>query len=372
MLSKPKIAYLMHVDWDWIKQRPHFLYEGLTEYYQVDLFYIYKLIDTLKKCEKNSRNVELDYKVFKLKKLPYSGKIRAFRKVERIINWKSIRCIEEYDYLWITSPIILDFLPLSLLKGKVVIYDCMDDFLSFYNNPQTIGRMKCLEWSLVSHSQLIITSSNYLFNKVISSYGEYMKTIPSVVNNGISSELLDSIKIGNSIKTFHSSPIYYKIMYIGTVGEWVDFDLILEVLYRIPQVKFTMVGPIDTKIPSHSRLEFIGAVKHEKLIEYATTADAFIMPFIINELVRSVDPVKIYEYIFFYKPIISIRYSEMDKFMPFVHLYSNEGQLMDLITNLIQGNLKMYSREDSIQFLYQNTWDARCKQIVAALEGVKK
>ena len=39
-----------------------------------------------------------------------------------------------------------------------------------------------------------------------------------------------------------------------------------------------------------------------------------IMPFKLNELVKSVDPVKLYEYINYNKPIISIFYQEIKRY----------------------------------------------------------
>ena len=36
-----KILYVMHVDWDWIKQRPHFLAEQLSLHFDVRVIYAF-------------------------------------------------------------------------------------------------------------------------------------------------------------------------------------------------------------------------------------------------------------------------------------------------------------------------------------------
>ena len=46
------------------------------------------------------------------------------------------------------------------------------------------------------------------------------------------------------------------------------------------------------------------------------------MPFILNELIESVDPVKLYEYINFEKNIICIKYDEILRFKDFVYFYN--------------------------------------------------
>ena len=36
-----KILYVMNVEWNWIKQRPHFIAEGLSKNYHVEVLYRY-------------------------------------------------------------------------------------------------------------------------------------------------------------------------------------------------------------------------------------------------------------------------------------------------------------------------------------------
>ncbi|AYB41925.1 hypothetical protein [Paenibacillus lautus] len=371
MSKKPKIAYLMHVDWNWIKQRPHFLYEELTFYYNVDLFYIQNIYTRRYIKVNNSRNVYNYSKINFLKKLPLSGRFKELQMIEKLINYKTVASLQNYDYIWVTSPIILDFVTLDEFEGKIVIYDCMDDFLGFYSGTSTVGRLKKLEVDLVNRADYIFTSSNYLRKKMELSYEREMKVSPYLIGNGISRTLFNQEVFQNisQVKP-NRTDCLWNLMYIGTIGEWINFDIIIMVLQQIPDVKFTMVGPIDTRVPQHSRIEYTGPIKHEELMTYASLADAFVMPFKVNELVRSVDPVKIYEYILFGKPIFSIEYGEMYKFLPFVNLYSGEKDLLNLVRDLQDDEIKVLSREESLSFLKQNTWSVRAEQIVSILEGV--
>lgn len=368
-----KIAYLMHVDWNWIKQRPHFLYEELTLYYNVDLYYIQKIYNRTSNKVNNSRDVYSSSKINTLKKFPFSGRFRNIRFVEKLINRKSILSLKSYDYIWITSPIILDFVSPDNFQGKIVIYDCMDDFLGFYSGMNGIDRLKQLEIDLVKRSDVIFTSSSYLKGKMKSIYRDELKGTPLLVNNGISSTLLKKGDMNDSaIINMSKSVKLLNLMYIGTIGDWIDFDTIISMLQQNPGVKFTMIGPVDTNVPRHSRIDYVGALKHDQLATYANLADAFIMPFKLNELVRSVDPVKIYEYIFFNKPVLAIDYGEMHKFLPFVNLYTNEEGLLKLVRDLLNNKIETYSREVALSFLDHHTWSARAKQIVSLLEGVSK
>lgn len=364
-----RISYLMHVDWGWIKQRPHFLYEELTKYFRVDLFYIEKLYGNKNRL-KNCRNVNSKSNVLKIRKLPLSGKHPILRDIEKLINFPSYRLLKSYDYVWITSPLLLDFVPRKFLDGKVIIYDCMDDFLGFYEGDSRIDRLRELEVDLVQNADIVFTSSAYLKQKLISSYSSYLKSPPIVINNGISTTLFaDKEVISRDEQVIVREEHITNLMFIGTVGDWIDFELIISLLEQIPYLIFTIIGPIETKVPAHSRINYIGVVEHSKIRYYADLADAFIMPFKLNELVRAVDPVKIYEYIYFRKPILAIDYEEMHKFLPFVLLYSSEEEVVHFLIKIRAGEYQQHSEESIMNFLNKNTWNVRCREIADILKG---
>ncbi len=370
MPTKSKMAYLMHVDWNWIKQRPHFLYEELTRYYSVDLFYIDKLYGNEAGGNWNSRDVFSESKVRTLKKLPMSGRFKGLRMIEGVMNRSIHQSLKQYDYIWITSPLLLDFISLSQLEDKIVIYDCMDDFLGFYSGEPRLDRLRHLEVRLVTRADRVITSSEYLKNKMINFYRAYLTLEPIVVNNGISPSIMKKDEKASYLRSEGNKPDLLNLMYIGTIGKWMDFDLIVRVLDQVPESMFTLVGPVETKVPSHPRIRCAGTVKHDQLPEVAQTADALVMPFVLNELVRAVDPVKMYEYIYFNKPILAIDYAEMQKFKAFVHLYSEERDLINLVKKVRDNKIERYSHMDAINFLQNNTWENRCQDIVRILEGV--
>jgi len=55
------------------------------------------------------------------------------------------------------------------------------------------------------------------------------------------------------------------------------------------------------------------------------------VPFEIDEKIKAADPGKIYGYINFNKPIISIYYEELDYFSSFLYFYNNVEELLNLI-----------------------------------------
>lgn len=352
------MAYFMHVHWDWIKQRPHFLYEELTKYFNVDLFFIDPILNRKNNVTKNSRLTYSESSIYGLTKLPYSSKFEFLRYLERMLNNRKIQ--DCYQYIWITSPIILQFLPRERLNNKMVIYDCMDNFLEFSSIKRKINKYYKLESELIKHSNFIFTSSQTLKEELLRNYQSALQVEPVCVNNGISSALVEKFSTVNHTEKKE----IFNLTYIGTISDWFDIELIYLVLDKFEDIKVTLVGPIEISLASHPRLEITGPVVHEELHIYAQKSDAFIMPFILNDLILSVDPVKIYEYMLFSKPIISINYREMGKFKPFVHLYKDYDEALSVIQNVKdKRHDNNFTKEEVINFLSKNTWGNRARQI---------
>ena len=114
----------------------------------------------------------------------------------------------------------------------------------------------------------------------------------------------------------------------------------------------------------HSRIFMEGTIEHSQLGNITREYACFVMPFIVDETVRYVDPVKLYEYISFGKCIISIRYLEVERFNDYVYLYSTPEEYMQLLRGLKEkGFPPKYSRLQQMAFLEENSWKNRFRQL---------
>jgi teichuronic acid biosynthesis glycosyltransferase TuaH len=80
------------------------------------------------------------------------------------------------------------------------------------------------------------------------------------------------------------------------------------------------------------------------------------MPFVVDDLVRSVNPVKIYEYIYFDKPILSIYYPGLERFKKFIDFYINKEECVSIIEKCLISSTKKYSAFEREIFFLENTW----------------
>lgn len=365
-----KITYLMHVHWNWIKQRPHFIAEGLSEYFDTTVYY---------NKEYNMNNLTINSSKVKSRevyRLPLS-RFKIINFINKLIyNYIIKRCILKSDFLWITDPKIYKTI-YKMTKHKKMIYDCMDDVIEFpyiKNNPSLLKTTLKFEKDLMMKSNIIIFSSENLKNKLIKRYNLKDKKI-FVINNAINfnrEEITSKLQIplSKNIKDFFDTNKLKTVTYIGTISEWFDFDLILETLNRNKEIIILLFGPIDTSIPSHPRLIHFGPVQHENIYKIMDLSDALIMPFIINDLILSVNPVKLYEYIYSNKPSIAVRYKESEQFEDYVYLYKDNEEFFSLINKLSKDNLLPKKNvQENLNFVLDNTWEKRVDKIKEIIEN---
>jgi len=367
-----KILYLMHVSWGWIKQRPHFFAEKLSQEYEITVKYFDSLRTKHKANKKNS----------KLKSspiyLPLRNSLFASKQINRkIFQWifkAQIGKVSQYSHVWICNILLYKYIKDYLSDNQVVIYDCMDDDFEFPNiksNPTLASELKSLERELVNRSDVILCSSKYLAKKVSSRTKTDISKF-NIVYNGIelkndrNSNSLDkkTEEIIRSIDSY-TNPI----IYIGTIAEWFNFELIIKMLNDNNDIHVILFGPTEINIPKHPRLIYKGAVPREAIFKIMEKAKALIMPFIVNELIRSVNPVKLYEYIASNKPVVAPYYEELDQFLPYIYTYGTDDEFLNLVSLLASDKLNVKQDKGScLNFVKSNTWNGRASQVKALLK----
>jgi glycosyltransferase involved in cell wall biosynthesis len=351
----------MHVDWNWIKQRPHFMAEGLAEHFQVDVAYLraYRrgnLTD-------NARDPRIAYRTLlrlpsQLTDLPGVASLdRAWlrQQLPEMLRQRS------YDFVWMGWPTFLPAVEGDLGRARLV-YDCMDDCGEIAHTEKNRAfALKC-ERRLLRQAEFVFVSSARL-SKLVVDRGRPSE--PLIINNGLPEHLLTA----RPPARIRAAGEPFRLFYFGTLSHWFDRDSVLAALERFPEVVLRLAGPILAPPPRHPRIEHVGIVPHHALMDVARDCDVLVMPFVVNDLIRAVDPVKLYEYIAFGRNIVVSDYPEIRKFGPFVQTYSSSEELVNVIGRLLQDNTLRYSPEQARSFLANQSWAVRVAKVYEALSG---
>lgn len=365
----------MTIPWGWIKQRPHFIAEGLSKDFIVDVFYKrpnHKI--EAKECAV-THNGNLSIRSFRY--LPFHAipilKMLPLEFINVALLKLQLPKLSEYDYIYIASPNLYSLIKKLVPKGVKFIYDCMDDYAEFgdvKNNSSLYSQIINNEKIALSSSDYVICSADYLRRKIYKRAGLPIGNA-IVVNNAIeipSQQELTNVPTDiqqhiTLLKTFKKS-----LMYIGAISEWFDFKSILFALDAEPELHVVLVGPIirgsGVVIPQNPRLHTIGSVQRQYIFNLMPYASALVMPFKVTELIKSVNPVKLYEYIYTGKPVIASRYGESEKFGEFVSLYSTSEEFVNIVKRVETFPPSQEYMDKCLGFVEQNTWKQRAEVII--------
>ncbi len=353
-----KVVYIMNVDWNWIKQRPHFIAERIADASDTLILYQHRY---------NRRNLQKrDSEGLKLKALYSVPKLSGIPRLrwinDRLLAFFARRAIKKAvpDIIYTTYPTQISMIP-EEYKGMAV-YDCMDNHTAFCYDKKTRESLEASEKKLMQRAGIVFVTSEYLLQEV---YGRYHipKNKLLLVRNAYDGKIIDCPPQNPN----HSPK--FKMAYVGTISSWFDWKTVLCVLDENRNAEIHLFGPIEnTCVPDNEAIVYHGVTEHTGLYDAIKDMDCLIMPFIINKIIEAVDPVKLYEYINFNKNIIACRYKEIERFHEFVHFYNTPSDFSGTVKRLQINNAVKYNNEQRMDFLRNNSWDNRAMQIMEALE----
>lgn len=341
-MQRKSVLYIMGIDWNWIYQRPQIFAERLARDYRTTVMFPRSI---LKWSGRRRQNESANQRI--LWTIPYQEKNRLLAFASKLLNYKKLKDFHDFDYIYVGYPLYGRYIPEDY-TGKI-IYDCMDNHEALYPDQRRVEKVIQEEEKLILKSSLLIASSRTLEQKANKIAG-YPKA--RVIRNAV--KIKDIAKVQRAQRKSQ-----YRICYIGTISEWFDYDVLQHSLERLTGIEYCLIGPAQKKI-DNPKIIYEGIVEHERLPDKVKEYDCLIMPFLLNDIVTAVDPVKLYEYVSYGKCIISVYYPEIIQFEDFVYFYSNEQEYYDLLAHLMEAGFPpKYTEQQQREFLYNNSWEER-------------
>ena len=373
-----RLLYLMHIPWRWIKQRPHFFAEALARDFDVDVFYKKALRAKkvhLRSEEKQGFKIS-SFLVLPFDRIPLVGKWAVCDYFNSFLLWLQLPRIKTYDVVWVTSIMMYHYVSPLISDRQKVVYDCMDDELEFpsvKNNAVLRDKILKAERKLLKRANVVFCSATYLKNKVVKRSGADASKFV-LLNNAIQMpQKEEGVTVSGQVqeKLNFVSSLPNVFMYVGTIAAWFDFDLLLSMLSDNPAAHVVLIGPNEVEIPLHERIHHLGTVDRKYIFPFMEKADCLIMPFVVNELIRSVNPVKLYEYVYANKPVVAPAYEETKQFEPYVYLYSDGGEFQRLCASIASHCLTQKSTDsENLEFVRNNVWGKRYDIIKSKIQSL--
>jgi teichuronic acid biosynthesis glycosyltransferase TuaH len=155
------------------------------------------------------------------------------------------------------------------------------------------------------------------------------------------------------------------IGYVGNICLRQDYDLIYKIATTYHDHVLLMVGPRNDKSYHHydfsklSNVIFTGPKKLEALPQYLAYMDVAILPFLVNDLTKSIYPLKLNEYLAAGKPVVSTNFSsDVQSFSEVVYISSSHAEFIDNIRKGIDDDSDVL-RKKRIEAADKNSWENR-------------
>ena len=92
----------------------------------------------------------------------------------------------------------------------------------------------------------------------------------------------------------------------------------------------------------------------------------YVVPFIVNDIIEYVDPVKIYEYLYMKKPVVTTYWKELDQFKDIVYFYDGPEDFDKQIKLALQSQFKETKKYKNI--IFASKWEERLKEYIKAIK----
>lgn len=206
-------------------------------------------------------------------------------------------------------PLLWAFFAQSLsildLPWDRIIYDCVDDWPSFFQHPKEKAFVSRIDEQLCRSADIVFVGSDPLLEKKLP-----FQSSTFVVNHAADiAHFSKAADPQTSIPTDLASIAGPRLGFIGMI-DTIRFDaaLIQKLADKLP-VQIIIVGGTmpgaERLLPPHERIHWLGMRSVEQLPAYLCGMDVLLMPYALNEATRTIYPLKLYEYLATGKPVVT-------------------------------------------------------------------
>jgi len=241
------------------------------------------------------------------------------------------------------------------------IYDCVQRFeFNKYFPPEVVFNDK----NIAKKVDLVIADSITIFREKLE-LNKNVVHIPQGID--LKNYNIDRIKesgIPNDLAGIGK----HRICYLGSFHQTFDFDLVRKLAVDIPSATVILIGSETSetkKILNLKNIVFLGW-KHYKLLPvYMNYMDLFIIPYLVSEHGKGVFPTKLFEYLYFKKPVVSTALPDILEYEKYLYVAHTEEEFIRFVQDSSfkgENKLGLIPKDQFESLMEGNSWESRYKE----------
>lgn len=239
------------------------------------------------------------------------------------------------------------------------IYYCVDDHAQFEGlDGSQISRA---ENQTIDRADLVITSS-----ETLQQAKRFRRPDCVLVRHGV-----DHQRFSAAWRTRQPTPhdlirIPRPIFgFFGLIQFWVDLPLVAEVARRRPNYSFVLIGECQRDalpLAGLNNIHLLGRKPNAQLPAYCAAFSAGLMPFVQGPLARSINPIKMYEYLAAGLPVISTPLPEAERYRGPIRMAGNAADFAAACDHVLESDYPGRRAEIS-QLVAGESWDSKVEEL---------
>jgi hypothetical protein len=291
------------------------------------------------------------------------------------INLLFLRIITEFlsiknkcrkKIFWIFDPNLL-FMYSFFRKRYFLLYDCVDFFA--IGSPKTIAQTVKNEKMLVKRANLVTANSTILHDHLLR-YRSDIVLVPQgfrIDNFVVNKKKYIDLKIAKPI-----------IGFVGGINDRLDLSILLPLIRNNPKWNFVLWGPVQMRekisnkywnklqeILNLPNVKFGSSSDKEEIPGLISQFDVCIIPYDISQdFNKYCYPMKLFEYFFLGKPVVSTGILELKRFSGLVKIGTNCNEWQSILNKLILGKWSKNNMNKELIYAKENSWKNKIKVIL--------
>lgn len=265
---------------------------------------------------------------------------------------------EKIEFVWVANPFLLPLL--ENISYDFLLYRISDNLTAFPGIPKTA---KYFENETCKKANAIFCSTKNLTSKFSNMFPEKTYYLP----NGFDNKLFN--------KTY-PKPVEYsnnkpRIIYLGAVEKWFDYNLFSFLIDSLPQVDFFLIGNHSKKLNNLKKKDnffHLGQKAQQNKIPFLQHASVGIIPFEYNKLTNDINPIKLYEYLAAGIPVVSTPMEEINNLQLPLATARNKVEFLQAIKQFLNNPVKINDCKESVEDF---TWEKRFTEILEITQTFK-